>query len=131
VRPEAGGSVDDKAVPSKRTDLRPPVAVATVSGVDDDDEARRGCDGEFEPAAAIAAGGGMVPASLRSTTGRRLEDDEDGGDGSTAVAVAVAAAAVVSFSNSFSSRSVISSSEMSFSRNLCGSFPLLNSRCSS
>jgi len=130
VRPEAGGSADDKAVPSKRTDLRPPEVVATVSGVDDDDEARRGCDGVFG-AATIGAGGGTAPVSLRSTTGRRLEDDEDGGDGSTAAAVAVAAAPVVSFSNSFSSLSVISSSDMSFSRNLCGSFPLLSSRCSS
>jgi len=126
VRPEAGGSVIDKAVPSKRTDLRPPEAVATVSGVDDDEEARRGCDGVFV-AATIAAGGAAAPASLRSIIGRRLEDDEDGGDGSTAVA----AAAVVSFSNSFRSRSVISSSEMSFSRNLCDSFPLLRSSCGS
>lgn len=124
VRPEVGGSVDDIAVPSKRTDLLPPVA--TVSGVDDDDEARRDCGGAFA-AATVEVDGGVATASRRSSTGRRLEDEEDGGNGSAAEA----AAAVVSFSNSFRSLSVISSSEMSFSRNFCGSFPLLSSRCSS
>lgn len=112
VRPEADNSADDDAaVPSNRTDRRPP---AVISGVDDDDDARCWCNCS-----------GAVPGGAAG--GRR--HDEDDGVGGYVSADAVTAsggggggggggAAAVSFSNSVSNRSVMSSSETSFSRKL-------------
>jgi hypothetical protein len=54
----------------------------------------------------------------RSTADRRLDGERLADVTCSAGDAVAAAAAVVSFSNSFSSRSVMSSSDTSFSRNL-------------
>lgn len=120
VRFEVDGSADDEAaVPSNRTDRRP---LDVISGVDDDDDARCCCS-----CSGLVPGGAAGGRLSAVAAGRR--HDEDDGVGGYVSAVAVTAscgggggggggAAAVSFSNSVSNRSVMSSSETSFSRKL-------------